>query len=291
MDVIARSAVLEKKEFTGLTMQYLYVSFLIDCVALQDVTPFAFLIKQAGLKRIDAQTGAITLIQRFGSAANLNIHLHCLVLDGVYRVQDGAAEFHSVRSPTTEQLQNLLSQIIQRIMKVLTRNGALIEEEGMSYLAEMETDAALSPLQSAACTYRIALGPRAGQKVLTLKTISTQNTQPQENKKYCVNAHGFSLHAGVRCAMNQRKELEHLCRYITRPAIANERLALNSVGQVVLTLKTPYRDGTTHIVMSPLEWMARNALRHPSGDLWSCKPAGSRFVIAMPGCIGPPAKA
>jgi len=48
-------------------------------------------------------------------------------------------------------------------MKALTRNGALIEEEGMSYLAEMERDAALAPLQSAACTYRIALGRRAGQ--------------------------------------------------------------------------------------------------------------------------------
>ena len=221
------------------------------------------LIKQAGLKRSEAQTGAITLIQRFGSAANLNIHLHCLVLDGVYRIQNGVAEFHSARSPTAEQLQSLLSQIIQRIMKALTRNGALIEEEGMSYLAEMETNAALAPLQSAACTYRIALGRRAGQKVLTLKTISTQNTQPQENKKYCVNAHGFSLHAGVRCAMNQRKELEHLCRYITRPAIANERLTLNDAGQVVLTLKTPYRDGTTHIVMSPLEFMQRLAALIP----------------------------
>lgn len=221
------------------------------------------LIKQAGLKRSEAQTGAITLIQRFGSAANLNIHLHCLVLDGVYRIQNGVAEFHSARSPTAEQLQSLLSQIIQRIMKALTRNGALIEEEGMSYLAEMETNAALAPLQSAACTYRIALGRRAGQKVLTLKTISTQNTQPQENKKYCVNAHGFSLHAGVRCAMNQRKELEHLCRYITHPAIANERLTLNDAGQVVLTLKTPYRDGTTHIVMSPLEFMQRLAALIP----------------------------
>ena len=221
------------------------------------------LIKQAGLKRSEAQTGAITLIQRFGSAANLNIHLHCLVLDGVYRIQNGVAEFHSAQSPTAEQLQSLLSQIIQRIMKALTRNGALIEEEGMSYLAEMETDAALAPLQSAACTYRIALGRRAGQKVLTLKTISTQNTQPHENKKYCVNAHGFSLHAGVRCTMNQRKELEHLCRYITRPAIANERQTLNDAGQVVLALKTPHRDGTTHIVMSPLEFMQRLAALVP----------------------------
>jgi hypothetical protein len=41
-----------------------------------------FLIKQAGLKASEAHTGAVTVIQRFGSAANLNIHLHCLVLDG-----------------------------------------------------------------------------------------------------------------------------------------------------------------------------------------------------------------
>ena len=170
-------------------------------------------------------------------------------LDGVYRIQNGVAEFRRVRPPTAEQLRSLLSKIIKRIMKALTRNGALIEEEGMSYLAEMEMDAVLAPLQSAACTYRIALGPRAGQKVLTLKTIFTQNTQPQENKKYYVNAHGFSLHTGVRCALNQCKELEHLCRYITRPAIANERLTLNNAGRGVLMLKTPYRDGTTHIVI------------------------------------------
>ena len=61
------------------------------------------------------------------------------------------------------------------------------------------------------------------------------------------------------CATHQRKKLDHLCRYITRPAIANERLALNRAGQVALTLKAPYREGTTHIVMSPLELMQRLA--------------------------------
>jgi hypothetical protein len=59
----------------------------------------------------------------------------------------------------------------------------------------------------------------------------------------------------VRYAAHQRKELERLCRYITRPAIANERLKRNRTAQVVLPLKSPYRDGTTHIVMSPLELM------------------------------------
>src|SRR5690606_23668800 len=43
------------------------------------------LIRKAGLTRASAVTGAVTLIQRFGSALNLNVHFHLLVLDGVYR--------------------------------------------------------------------------------------------------------------------------------------------------------------------------------------------------------------
>jgi hypothetical protein len=75
----------------------------------------------------------------------------------------------------------------------------------------------------------------------------------------CAEAQGFSLHALVRCGAHQGKELERLCRYITRPAIANERLSRNAKGQVVLQLKSPYRDGTTHIVMQPEEFMQRLA--------------------------------
>ena len=69
----------------------------------------------------------------------------------------------------------------------------------------------------------------------------------------CADNNGFSLHAAVRCAADDRKALEHLCRHITRPALANERVQTNAAGQVVLKLKTLWRDGTTHLVMSPLE--------------------------------------
>lgn len=54
-----------------------------------------------------------------------------------------------------------------------------------------------------------------------------------------------------------------LYRYITRPAIAYERLTHNKEGQVVLTLKTPCRDGATHIVMTPMEFMQRLAALNP----------------------------
>ena len=50
-----------------------------------------------------------------------------------------------------------------------------------------------------------------------------------------------------------------LCRYTTPPALANERGQYNAAGQVALKLKTPWRDGTTHLVMSPLEFMQRLA--------------------------------
>jgi hypothetical protein len=61
------------------------------------------LAHQAGFKKKEAHTGAVTLIQRFGSALNLNIHFHMLFLDGVY-VDDGAGHFafHSNKAPTAE---------------------------------------------------------------------------------------------------------------------------------------------------------------------------------------------
>ena len=38
---------------------------------------------------------------------------------------------------------------------------------------------------------------------------------------------------------------------------------MNHAGQMVLKVKAPYRDGTSHIVMSPLEFMQRLAARVP----------------------------
>jgi hypothetical protein len=88
------------------------------------------LLGQAGLKADEANSGALTLIHRFGSAANLNIHLHCLVLDGVYRHgADGVPVFVEAPAPTNEALQAVLHKIITRMMGLLTRQGVLVEEE------------------------------------------------------------------------------------------------------------------------------------------------------------------
>ena len=122
------------------------------------------LLEQAGLKAEEGHGGAVTLIQRFGSAANLNIHLHCLVLDGVYRCGgEGVPSFVEAGAPTDDELQALLQTLITRLMKLLTRRGVLVEEMGQTYLAEPDAEGdearTLRPLQAAAITYRIAFGP------------------------------------------------------------------------------------------------------------------------------------
>jgi hypothetical protein len=74
---------------------------------------------------------------------------------------------------------------------------------------------------------------------------------------------GFSLHAGVAARAAQRQKLERLCRYISRPAIAQQRLSLTPKGNVRYQLKTPYRDGTTHVIFEPLDFIARLAALVP----------------------------
>ncbi len=83
---------------------------------------------------------------------------------------------------------------------------------------------------------------------------------------------GFSQHAAVRCRADDRKSLEQLCRYITHPALANERVQCNAAGQVMLKLKTPWHDGTTRLVMLPLEFMQRLATLMRCPRLHSCSP-------------------
>ena len=77
------------------------------------------------------------------------------------------------------------------------------------------------------------------------------------------NASGFSLHAGVAAEAHERQKLERLCRYITRPAVSEKRQSLTSGGNVRYQLKTPYRDGTMHVIFEPLDFIARLAALMP----------------------------
>jgi hypothetical protein len=77
----------------------------------------------------------------------------------------------------------------------------------------------------------------------------------------------------VAARADQRDRLERsggdpLCRYISRPAVSEKRLSLTANGQVRYQLKTPYQDGTTHVIFNrgghpPLDFLARLAALVP----------------------------
>ncbi len=189
------------------------------------------LIKKAGQTYATARTGAVTLIQRFGSALNLNIHFHMLFLDGVYVDHpDGTARFRWVKAPTSEELTRLAHTIAHRVGRFLERQGLLERDAESSYLAsDAVDDDPMNQLLGHSITYRIAVGPQAGRKVFTLQTLPACEESLDDGVGKVA---GFSLHAGVAARAHERQKLERLCRYISRPAVSEKRLSLTPNGNI-----------------------------------------------------------
>jgi hypothetical protein len=75
---------------------------------------------------------------------------------------------------------------------------------------------------------------------------------------------GFSVHANVAILEHRREQLERLCRYMCRPPLAIDRLQRLPDGRLSYRMKTPWRDGTTHILFAPTEFLERLAVLVPS---------------------------
>ena len=251
-----------------------------------------FALPFTGLRRWMAESlGRVQNAKRFAHRREDLNSLHALVLDGVYQITAEGPVFIEAPAPSHAQLQTLIGKIIKRIMRLMTTQGRLIEEDGITYLARTDhsdPDNVLAPLQAASSTWRIAQGPRAGRKVLTIVGGPVGGVgwgelrEPHHSRDaLCANAQGFSLHAGVHCAAEDRQGIEQLARYITRPAISNERLSINREGNVVLKLKTAWRNGTTHILLTPMEFMQRLAALVPRPRL---------HLIRFHGVLAPNAK-
>lgn len=99
-------------------------------------------------------------------------------------------------------------------MRVLERRSLLVADREYPSL-DWVPDSSLDHLQVASVSYRIAIGPQAGRKALTLCSVPPVEAAP--NNPLVARRAGFSLHAATVCEAWQRSRLERLCRYITRP--------------------------------------------------------------------------
>ena len=241
--------------------------------------------------------GSVTFIQRFGSALNLTPHFHTLVLDGVYPGPSYApGVFEALPPPETEDVVRVLAGRARRIVRLLERNG--VDEDGDPLSGD---DPLMAMLGAASIRSRIATGPEAGDPWRRLG----DRVEPGEEDEAgveplsavpprCVRQGGMSLHADVAVPARDRQRLERLCRYVARPPLALGRLEALSEGRLAYRLKTPWRDGTTHVVMERRELLERLAPLIPPprahqvryhGVLAPC--ASGRDRVAPAGVSGP----
>ncbi|MGM0578741.1 MAG: transposase, partial [Myxococcota bacterium] len=234
-------------------------------IFIQAVTcTYRRLARQRGLA--DARTGAVTAIQRAGSALNLNPHFHTLFLDGVFVRSASSAHLRFVPIPITdEDVERVLARTVRRVHRLLVDRG-LIPADPDDAPADEEPgdpDAGEHPVTAACSEASVRnldlFASAPGAPVDRKRVIGSERRPRSERPKppLCVRSDGFDLHAATRVVGHRRDELERLCRYILRPPISYDRLDFLPDGRLELALPRTWSDGTRSFVFSPLTFIAR----------------------------------
>lgn len=212
--------------------------------------------------------GSISFTQRAGSALNLNPHLHVLLLDGVYTEVNGVVKFRNIDPITDDEVAWLCETIAKKVMKHLTKKGYLdkdgevVQNPNMDEL--FQENEAITAAACASIAGKIAFGKNAGKLVTRIGSgFGYFEEVPLAKGKRCFSVNGFSLHCNTSTNTHARDRLEKLIEYIARGPLSNERLEITGEGNVRLQLKTPWRDGTSHLLLSPHEFLEKLAAITP----------------------------
>ena len=205
-----------------------------------------------------AHPGAMLAVQRFGSALNLNVHFHALVLDGVY-VLDAFDEpaFFELPPPTLAELHPLAHRVAIRVVDLLRKRGIWLHAKDDEFVAE--ENPTLAHLAQASMCGRLAFA-NGSRHPVRLKDSSRPETIRLQRAG---TALGFNLDAEVRVSAWNRLHWERLCRYRLRPPLAKGRLIETMEGKFAFTLKTQWSDGTRVIFFSGEELVGRLAALVP----------------------------
>jgi len=129
--------------------------------------------------------GAVTFAQRFGSALNLNFHLHTVRPDGVFAMpapDEERASFIALPPPTRVDVETLLARVVVRVLRCVEKHFAGRGDE----LANKIMDLLASDSLRAAAS---ALAP----------------SHERPTGRFEAFLEGFSLHCGVRLHENDRQ--------------------------------------------------------------------------------------
>jgi hypothetical protein len=206
----------------------------------------------------DGQTGAITFVQRFGGALNVNVHFHSITPDGLF-VPTSAGDlcFVPLEPPSGEDVARLGRRVFRRLTKIATRYLAQRQDE------YTDPDDELATLQHA---LSVALRPPVRpQRALPLGGPEQPEHQSLA-EQLCTAAGGFSLHVARTVEPHDREGLEALCRYGLRAPFSQRRLSVLPNGKVRYELAQPWPNpsGVTELIMEPVQLLKRLAVLLPA---------------------------
>jgi hypothetical protein len=193
------------------------------------------------------RTGAVTFIQRFGGALNLNPHLHSLIPDGLFvpdpETPDRLA-FTPLPPPTDTEIEQLTVRIARRLIKLAVAAG-VGRDEGIQPDDEEQ----------------MLLARSMSEAMVPLLSPTFFDAMPAApvHKHLCANVEGFGLHAARAVPAHDRAGLERLCRYGLRAPFSQDRLSLLPDGRVRYRLRRPWPtpDGASELVLDPVKFLKR----------------------------------
>jgi len=198
------------------------------------------LAREAGVRT--PRGGAFFVIQRFGSDLRLNVHLHALFLDGAFGSERA---FFTAPAPSPSEVEQILARIVARAEKLLEKRGDALHDldDEQRSLAQAHAEAITSR-----GTTKHGPDELDGQVIL-----------PTRRK---ARLSDFDLDAEVAVAAHDAERREALLRYFLRPPLSHDRLRYlpsQAGGAVILQLKKPWQDRTTHVELTPQAFLARLA--------------------------------
>jgi len=205
-----------------------------------------------------SETGAICFPQRFGGSLNLHVHFHVLAIDAVFEKGDDGVRVHETRAPEKGEVDEVARRVHDRVVRWLRRHRYLDERSAEERGNE---PSGATPIDGFS---RIAL---AGGTFLARPFAPREREDSgldAKPRRFAASHNGFDVHCAVRVAADDDDDdgRERLVRYCARPPFALDHIEEMKDGRISYLMKTPRR-GSTHRLMTPVEFMARLAILIP----------------------------
>lgn len=220
-----------------------------------------------GIRKV--RCGSVTAIQRFGSALNPTPHFHSLVLYGVYPGHSHRpGDFAALPLLETEDVARALAGPANRILRLLERRGddeaadpVAVDDLSMAMLGAASIRSRIATALEAGESWR-RLGDRLERALEDAAGVGPRAVVPPR----CGRQGGRSLHSEGAVPARDRPRLEWLHYQAEWPPLAQGRREALADCRLTDRLETPWRDGTTHVVLERRELLERGAIR-PIVDL------------------------